>query len=106
MNEMRMFELHGGACTTWCVKHPQVLKLIHGLVRVTIEGEPTDHWLGPDGCIELAAGSRVWRSAESSAVQFAFRDGRQSVSEYFLLRPLFHLSHARLRKFLQFFPAS
>ena len=103
MHEIRMFELDGGACTTWRVKHPQVLKLVDGLVWVTIEGEPTDHWLGPHGYVELTVGSRVWLSAESSAVRFALLEGRESVSEHSLPTVLFDLSRARLRNILQVF---
>lgn len=98
-----MFELNGGAHTTWRVKHPQVLKSVEGLVWVTIEGASTDHWLEPNGYVELPVGSRVWLSAESPAVRFAVLEGRESVSEHSLPFPLFRLWGARLRNIWQLF---
>lgn len=84
MHEIRMFELEGGAQTSWRVRRPQVLELVDGLVWATIEGVPTDYWLGPRGCVELPVGSRVWLSAESPVVRFSLLEGRQSVSEHWL----------------------
>jgi|GEM_PF-2730747 len=84
MHEIRMFELEEGAQTSWRVRRPQILQLVDGLAWVTIEGVPTDHWLGPRGCVELPVGSRVWLSAESSIVRFSLLEGRESVSEHWL----------------------
>ncbi|MFJ2991970.1 DUF2917 domain-containing protein [Pandoraea sp. NPDC087047] len=63
MREIRLFELDRGQTVFWqspAAESPQSLQVLQGLLWLTVEGEPTDHWLRAGESFEIRGGQRVW----------------------------------------------
>lgn len=63
MREIRLFELDPGQTVFWqspATEPPQSLQVLQGVLWVTVEGEPTDHWLRSGESFEIRGGQRVW----------------------------------------------
>ncbi|VVE21496.1 hypothetical protein PAQ31011_03178 [Pandoraea aquatica] len=63
MREIRLFELDREQTVVWqgpAAEPPQSLQVLQGLLWLTVEGEPTDHWLRAGESFEIRGGQRVW----------------------------------------------
>jgi len=63
MREIRLFELDQGHTVFWqspAAELPQSLQVLQGVLWLTVEGEPTDHWLHAGESFEIRSGQRVW----------------------------------------------
>ncbi|PTE02854.1 DUF2917 domain-containing protein [Pandoraea apista] len=63
MREIRLFELDRGQTVFWpspAADLPQSLQVLQGLLWLTVEGEPADHWLHAGESFEIRSGQRVW----------------------------------------------
>lgn len=60
MREIRMFELDGNQAVFWESPTPQSLQVLQGLLWLTVEGEPGDHWLRAGETFEIRPGQRLW----------------------------------------------
>ncbi|VVD93103.1 DUF2917 domain-containing protein [Pandoraea anhela] len=63
MREIRLFELDPGQTVFWqspAVESPQSLQVLQGVLWLTVEGEPADHWLRAGESFEIRGGQRVW----------------------------------------------
>ena len=63
MREIRLFELDRDQTVFWqspAADRPQSLQVLQGLLWLTVEGEPADHWLRAGDSFEIRAGQRVW----------------------------------------------
>jgi len=63
MREIRLFELDREQTVVWqrsAAEPPQSLQVLQGLLWLTVEGEPHDHWLRAGESFEIRGGQRVW----------------------------------------------
>ncbi|WP_174991092.1 DUF2917 domain-containing protein [Pandoraea anapnoica] len=63
MREIRLFELDREQTVVWqspAAERPQSLQVLQGLLWLTVEGEPHDHWLRAGESFEIRGGQRVW----------------------------------------------
>ncbi|VVE87784.1 DUF2917 domain-containing protein [Pandoraea bronchicola] len=63
MREIRLFELDQGQTVFWqspAAELPQSLQVLQGVLWLTVEGEPVDHWLHAGESFEIRRGQRVW----------------------------------------------
>ncbi|ANJ87090.1 DUF2917 domain-containing protein [Pandoraea oxalativorans] len=63
MREIRFFELDREQTVVWqspAAEPPQSLQVLQGLLWLTVEGEPHDHWLRAGESFEIRGGQRVW----------------------------------------------
>ncbi|WP_242559480.1 MULTISPECIES: DUF2917 domain-containing protein [Pandoraea] len=63
MREIRLFELDPGQTVFWqspAIEPPQSLQVLQGVLWLTVEGEPVDHWLRAGESFEIRGGQRVW----------------------------------------------
>lgn len=63
MREIRLFELDRERTVFWqasAADLPQSLQVLQGVLWLTVEGEPADHWLHAGETFEIRAGQRVW----------------------------------------------
>lgn len=63
MREIRLFELDRGQTVFWpspAADLPQSLQVLQGVLWLTVEGEPADHWLHAGESFEIRGGQRVW----------------------------------------------
>lgn len=70
MREIRMFELDGHQAVFWQSATPQSLQVLQGLLWVTVEGEPADHWLSAGETFEIRAGQRLWLGTWQDTARF------------------------------------
>ncbi|VVD94397.1 DUF2917 domain-containing protein [Pandoraea terrigena] len=85
MREIRLFELDQGQTVFWqasAAELPKSLQVLQGVLWLTVEGEPADHWLRAGESFEMRAGQRVWLGT--------WQDGaRLRVSQPATTRPVF-----------------
>jgi quercetin dioxygenase-like cupin family protein len=72
MREIRTYELdRRDAPTGWFIDRPQTLKVTHGQLWVTVEGEAGDFWLKAGDSIELQPYATFWVSATQDGGGFS-----------------------------------
>jgi hypothetical protein len=71
VREIRTLELRqGDAPECWFIDRPHTLTVCHGLLWLTVEGEPDDRWLRAGDAVELAPRSTAWISSPQSDSRF------------------------------------
>jgi quercetin dioxygenase-like cupin family protein len=72
MREFRYYELdRRDVPTGWFIDRPQTLKVTHGQLWVTVEGEGGDIWLRAGESLELQPYSTIWVSAAEEGGRFS-----------------------------------
>ncbi|SAK75706.1 hypothetical protein AWB81_03593 [Caballeronia arationis] len=72
MREIRIYELdRRDVPTGWFIDRPQTLKVTHGQLWVTVEGDADDIWLRAGEAIELQPYSTIWVSASEEGGRFS-----------------------------------
>ncbi|WP_353190048.1 DUF2917 domain-containing protein [Pandoraea pnomenusa] len=83
MREIRLFELDRGQTVFWqspAADFPQSLHVLQGLLWVTVEGEPIDHWLHAGESFEMRAGQRVWLGTWQEGARLRVSQPAQTLS--------------------------
>ena len=72
MREIRTYELdRHDVPTGWFIDRPQTLKVTHGQIWLTVEGETGDIWLRAGESVELQPYSTIWVSAAQDGGRFS-----------------------------------
>ena len=80
MRQIQHYQLDAQQCALLETDRESVLTVGHGLLWLTIEGDETDHWLGAGNALPVAAGRRLWVSAEGGAVDLQVAQEQRSRS--------------------------
>jgi Protein of unknown function (DUF2917) len=71
VREIRTLELgQSDAPECWFIDRPHTLTVCHGMLWVTVEGEPDDRWLRAGESMELSPHSTAWISSPESNSRF------------------------------------
>ena len=88
MRQIRHFELDPNRCVALEPARACVIEPEAGHIWLTVESDPTDHWLGAGERIALASGRRAWVSAPAAGARIRVIDSCSAPSPTFgMVRP-------------------
>lgn len=83
MREIRLFELDRERTVFWqspAAELPQSIQVLQGVLWLTVEGEPADHWLRAGESFEIRHGQRVWLGTWQDGVRLRVSQPAQTLS--------------------------